>query len=1146
MRVLLLFSCLLSIGYLLRGQTLNGIVYHSFECDNEHNVPLSGVSISCDGTNTISRTDGTFTLELPNKVPGDKLNIVFKKTGYYVQSNATVNLSNKTTSVELFLMCKNNTSVSNNTLQERFSMQMREIQEELENIRVQQRQQTKDSPEYKEIERNKNQLEAKLKNLNELVFKLRSESRELKWQDTIDEIDNVINKILHKSKNKSNSILTEENIELLIQILCDYYVEESLSEDDYSFCKKIRNYFYLYNGNYKKAEENIKAILNKEPDNIEAIMDYVLILSILDRSVETIDYLKKAINVNDDKFREVEIRIELAENYSIINNFDEAEIQLYRAEKNILSIKPDTNTILRILDLKTNLYTSHGDILWDFNKYDEAEKKYLQAKKLYSDESENNNQLNPALASIYESLGNLYKVQYKFQEAQDSYTQALNIYHIYLELDYESYISDYSDVLMSMVELSEKKNDLGNATLLLNRLETTYDLQSNTFPSLINSYLAKLYVAQGRIFQKNERYIEALSKYFEAKKRYLSLSKDFPNAYDEAILDIKERIGLTYLAQGKYKFSKSELDSVRHKREAYATKASDTNEHGLADIYFSMGIYYNTVEKYDSAYVFLARAKNLYQKKEASSERIYLPLILKCSQMIALNHSGNNKTNLAKKELSSTYQLAKRLVKLDNVVFTHKYAITLLELGLVYMNETEYNLALEKFEEALSIYDQLVKKQKNAYEEAQAQTLLFIGQVNMKVESTRYLAQNHFERASGICNKQLEENQEIFNPLLADIEVTFAQLNTLYRKYAVALDFLESAQKRIEEANANNPIVKYQINLINIKKRKASIYREQGMYDEAIRELNRAKVNCKSLIASASDFKDKYVIELAELEEECGDIYIDSNSNEKYRKARKSYDKAKELLTNVGFSNEIYLCRIDRKIGEVVLHTNDKETALSTFKEIIKKIHSINNCKDLNLSCEEELAKLYFNIGGIEFDNADHNSFELSREAFLESKKIYNELSSYGVYYKINAINCLINIGLLHINQHDNSKAIGYFESALTEAKELYSESSEGKKVYATVHRHIGETYLRIKLYDNAADYLEKSLENSVFKNNMTDQLSLADLKKDTGKAIIRSSSDPNKGENLLIEARSICAKYINYPKAKKIYTEICEDIDCN
>ncbi len=169
------------------------------------------------------------------------------------------------------------------------------------------------------------------------------------------------------------------------------YLAHEINSENLSVLNNLANNF-KYKYNFKKAKEFFKIVLNKDPNNSSALLNYGNLEFALNNNIEALDLLNKALRTNN---KLIPIHLNLAITYQSLGDFEKAKKHL-----NIInSIKPEFTRSDKMLSVLTN-YNDDEDHL------------NVMLQKL------NNLELNDEEKTyLYFGIGKAYEDQKKFKEA---------------------------------------------------------------------------------------------------------------------------------------------------------------------------------------------------------------------------------------------------------------------------------------------------------------------------------------------------------------------------------------------------------------------------------------------------------------------------------------------------------------------------------------------------------------------------------------------------------------------------------------------------------------------------------------------------------------------------------------------------------
>jgi len=342
---------------------------------------------------------------------------------------------------------------------------------------------------------------------------------------------------------------------------------ESDKEINYKFQKATALH---KNGNFEEAKNLYKNILIKAPEHFDSLQLLGLIELELENFDNSILYLKKAIEVQDDQ---AHVHNNLGNVYLKLNQFDEAIDSFSRAislggdfkykylynRANCFQINEKFEEAIidydRSLVLKVDFseaYFGKGETLSKLNKYLEAIKYLINSIELNSDSPK-----------AYYLLGNCLHQVENFDAAIESFDKAINLDPQYIEAYYlkAKSLSDVSRLEESLEALKLAceldQGDLNTSMTYASGLLMTkeYETALNIYTNIItkSSSLGLAYCNRGYTFTLLKRYDEALIDLNKAIEIDPKISESYTNKalllyqlkkYDEALEISNIAIGL--------------------------------------------------------------------------------------------------------------------------------------------------------------------------------------------------------------------------------------------------------------------------------------------------------------------------------------------------------------------------------------------------------------------------------------------------------------------------------------------------------------------------------------------------------------------------------------------------------------------------
>ncbi|NCR40005.1 MAG: tetratricopeptide repeat protein [Microcystis aeruginosa W13-11] len=326
---------------------------------------------------------------------------------------------------------------------------------------------------------------------------------------------------------------------------------ENITEIDLGLASSLNNHAELLHaqGNYRDArplfEEALKIRKDKlsldDPDYFwvgQSSHNLARLEGDFGNYLTAEELFDKALKINKNTQRD-DLRFllaishnDLAKLYRLKANFSEANLNCKKAL-----------TINREIFGKDHPYIASnldnlGDIYKDQSRYQEAETKYLQALELRRNYFRG--EYYPAIADSYTSLARLYQASRNFEKAKSYYDKALEIQTKLFDDDHTDIASSYNNLA---ILCQEQKQNEESEKLYKKALDIYKKFLNCNHPAFATVYnnLALVYDEQKLYLQAEEFYKKALKLYED------TLSKDHP-----LVAFCSANLGLFYQKQGRY------------------------------------------------------------------------------------------------------------------------------------------------------------------------------------------------------------------------------------------------------------------------------------------------------------------------------------------------------------------------------------------------------------------------------------------------------------------------------------------------------------------------------------------------------------------------------------------------------------------
>lgn len=243
-----------------------------------------------------------------------------------------------------------------------------------------------------------------------------------------------------KNKNKNLTIQVATFIFLLGTTLI--FGQEDYTRDEYKLRQiyKIANSFfekghkYFLDGNYKKAEKELRTCLKKMPEHADAFFCLSLISYNQGDIEKSMEYIEKAkekykyiikLKINREQMRIIQLqdrKTELQETQEMLKQ----RLPKARTRREASRIQGDIGRMEGLIDdidarlrkpmptvqkgeeIPADYFYRHGNIFFKLKRYQEAQEQYHEAVKI-----------NPEHGDAYNNLANLYYIDEQYQKALD-------------------------------------------------------------------------------------------------------------------------------------------------------------------------------------------------------------------------------------------------------------------------------------------------------------------------------------------------------------------------------------------------------------------------------------------------------------------------------------------------------------------------------------------------------------------------------------------------------------------------------------------------------------------------------------------------------------------------------------------------------
>jgi tetratricopeptide (TPR) repeat protein len=488
MRLRTLFAILILLGgSRAQASTLKGVVIEN----EQGGPPVANVRVSAaDGANpTVTRSDGTFILEFPQKQPGETIQLIVQKEGYVVINDIQLERVLPTDAAAkplTLLLCRKGDREemarrfyrlkSFETIEESYMKRLKELEET----------QRASAATVEELRRERDQARSAAgKAADELAKEDPSKTSEL-YRD-------AMRFFLEGKIQEGINVLNDEELNRLLTTAREREAEASKAIAQAALAWTLKAQLLTLQFRFDEAERAHKAAIKASPESFEANFAY------------------GAFNQE-------------------LNRYDQAEaaygkcLKLARelAQKNPERYLPDVARTLNDL----------GILDRDQNRMDEARQTYEEALKTYRELAQKNPETYlPGVAMTLNNLGNLESDQNRMGEARQAYEEALKIRRQLAQKNPETYLPDVAMTLNNLGNLDRAQNRLDEARQALEEALKTYRELAQKNPEAYLPYVALTLNNLGILDRAQNRTEEARQALEEARAVYQRLAQRDPERF---------------------------------------------------------------------------------------------------------------------------------------------------------------------------------------------------------------------------------------------------------------------------------------------------------------------------------------------------------------------------------------------------------------------------------------------------------------------------------------------------------------------------------------------------------------------------------------------------------------------------------------
>jgi tetratricopeptide (TPR) repeat protein len=374
----------------------------------------------------------------------------------------------------------------------------------------------------------------------------------------------------------------------------------------------------LHKGDFAEAERLAGELLDRDLENKvtqAASANFIKgqALGLQFKPVQALPHLKKAYNYRPEN------RV-YAFAYAFLLNEQRQFKQAIPIYEEILQHDRELGDESEVADTLNNLAILYQDT----NRYEPAEKHYLEALEIYRKLA----QANPKaylfyVATILKNLALLYRETNRYELAEKHYLEALDIYRKLAQANPKAYLSDVAGTLNNLAILYQKINRYEPAEKHYLEALEIYRKLAIANPKAYLSDVALTLNNLAALYYKTNRYEPAEKHYLEALEIYRKLAQANPKAYLSDVALTLNNLALLYSETNRYEPAEKHYLAALDIRRNLAQNSPDAFEDDLARVLYNIGILHNKIHQYEKAVKHLKESLAITEKLAKKYPEIY-------------------------------------------------------------------------------------------------------------------------------------------------------------------------------------------------------------------------------------------------------------------------------------------------------------------------------------------------------------------------------------------------------------------------------------------------------------------------------------------------------------------------------------------
>jgi len=548
-------------------------------------------------------------------------------------------------------------------------------------------------------------------------------------------------------------------------------------------------------------------------------------------------YEKKKEILGEDIDDDVEVlyhKVKTNPNDILVDEFLEIKDKaqpVHYAFKRLIKVGEDLKVLVKEKN-KAHILGTLGTLFNVLGKFEEAETAYQEALEIYKELAEKNPEAYKLdVAVTQNNLGNLYSNLGWFEEAETAYQEALEITIELAEKNPNAYKPG----------VATTQNNLGNLYSDLGRFEeaeTTYQDAFRIYKELVDknpdAYKPDVAGTQnnlGTLYLKLGWFGEAETAYQEALEIFKELVDKNPDAYKPYVVVTQNNLGTLYLKLGRLAEAKTAYQEALEISKQLAEKNPDAYKPYVTRTQNSLGRLYSELGKFEEAETAYQEALEIYKELAEKNPDAYKPDVAGTQNNLGTLYLKLGRFEEAEIAYQEALEIINELAEKNPDAYKQNIAMTQNSLGILYRKLGRLAEAETAYQEALEISKQLAEKNPDAYKQNIARTQNSLGILYQKLGRFEE-AEIAYQEALEIINELAEKNPDAYKQ---NIAMTQNNLGTLYRKLGrfeeAETAYIESLEIRVELAKKSPKA--YKLDVATAQNNLGTLYSDIGRFEEA-------------------------------------------------------------------------------------------------------------------------------------------------------------------------------------------------------------------------------------------------------------------------------------------------------------------------